>query len=101
MLSSIAPLPVIRPITDLRTHLNDVCAQATATHEPVVLTKNGCASYVLLDHDAFDAINRRTRAYLALREAEIEEQYNPSAISSSESDARMREIFAQWGRDYA
>ena len=101
MLSSIASLPIIRPIPDVRTHLNDVCAQATATREPVVLTKNGCASYVLLDHDAFDSINRRTRAYLELREAEIEEQYNPSAISSSESDARMREIFAQWGRDYA
>lgn len=24
-----APLPVIRPITDLRTQLNDVCTQAT------------------------------------------------------------------------
>ena len=44
-----APLPIIRPITDLRTQLNDVCTQATATQEPVVLTKNGTASYVLMD----------------------------------------------------
>ena len=47
-----APLPIIRPITDLRTQLNDVCTQATATQEPVVLTKNGTASYVLMDSAA-------------------------------------------------
>mgnify|MGYP000003527904 FL=1 len=97
----VAPLPVIRPITDLRTQLNDVCAQATDTQEPIVLTKNGSASYVLLDHDAYDAMNRDMRTYLALREAEIEEKYRPEAISAEESDARMREIFALWGIDYA
>ena len=47
------PLPLIRPITDMRTHLNDVCRQATETREPVVLTKNGTASYVLMDSDAY------------------------------------------------
>ena len=96
----VAPLPVIRPITDLRTQFN-VCAQATDTQEPIVLTKNGSASYVLLDHDAYDAMNRDMRTYLALREAEIEEKYRPEAISAEESDARMREIFALWGIDYA
>ena len=94
-------LPIIRPITDLRTQLNDVCAQATETQEPVVLTKNGAASYVLLDHNAYDAMNRSMRTYLALREAEIEEKYSPEPLSAQESDAKMREIFATWGLDYA
>ena len=85
-----APLPIIRPITDLRTQLNDVCTQATATQEPVVLTKNGTASYVLMDSGAYETAERRNRVYLALREAE------PAA----ESDAKMREIFALWGLDY-
>jgi len=96
-----APLPIIRPITDLRTQLNDVCTQATDTQEPVVLTKNGVASYVLMDSDAYEAAERRNRVYLALREAEIEEQYRPEAVSAEESDAKMREIFALWGLDYA
>ena len=69
-----APLPIIRPITDLRTQLNDVCTQATATQEPVVLTKNGTASYVLMDSAAYETAERRNRVYLALREAEIEER---------------------------
>lgn len=101
MPAALASLPIIRPITDLRTQLNDVCAQATSTQEPVVLTKNGSASYVLLDHDAYDAISRSTREYLALREAEIEEKYRPEALSAEESDARMREVFAFLGKDHA
>ena len=94
-----APLPIIRPITDLRTQLNDVCTQATATQEPVVLTKNGTASYVLMDSAAYETAERRNRVYLALREAEIE-RYRPEAVPAAESDAKMREIFALWGLDY-
>lgn len=96
-----APLPIIRPITDLRTQLNDVCTQATETQEPVVLTKNGVASYVLMDSGAYESAERRNRVYLALREAEIEERYRPEAVSAKESDAKMREIFALWGIEYA
>ena len=95
-----APLPIIRPITDLRTQLNDVCTQATATQEPGVLTKNGTASYVLMDSAAYETAERRNRVYLALREAEIEERYRPEAVPAAESDAKMREIFALWGLDY-
>lgn len=96
-----APLPIIRPITDLRTQLNDVCTQATDTQEPVVLTKNGVASYVLMDSDAYAGAEQRTRVYLALREAEIEERYRPEPLTAEESDAKMHEIFALWGVDYA
>lgn len=94
------PLPVIRPITDLRTQLNDVCTQATELQEPIVLTKNGVASFVLMDSNAYDAVERRNRVYLALREAEIEEQYRPDAFTADDSDAKMCEIFAIWKLDY-
>ncbi len=96
-----APLPIIRPITDLRTQLNDVCTQASEAQEPIVLTKNGVASFVLMDSNAYETAERRNRIYLALREAEIEEQYRPTALTAEESDANMREIFALWGLDYA
>lgn len=94
-------LPGIRPITDLRTRLNDVCTQATETQEPVILTKNGTAAYVLMDSDAYDAAERRNRVYLALREAEIEERYRPETLSEQDTDAKMKEIFSLWGMDYA
>lgn len=94
------PLPIIRPITDLRTQLNDVCTQATELQEPIVLTKNGVASFVLMDSNAYETAERRNRVYLALREAEIEEKYHPEALTADDSDAKMREIFAIWKLDY-
>ncbi len=101
MRTALTELPAIRPITDLRTRLNDVCAQATETQKPIVLTKNGNASYVLMDSDAYEAVGRSNRLYLALREAEIEEQYRPDALSETKSNAKMKEIFALWGLEYA
>ena len=95
------PLLSIRPISDLRVRLNDVCAQATETQEPIVLTKNGTAAYVLMDSAAYDEQKRQMRYYLALREAEIEEKYATGPISAEESDSRMRAIFETWGLDYA
>ncbi len=99
MISSSA-LPVIRPITDLRTHMNDVCSQATETQEPIVLTKNGTAAYVLMDSNAYESMVLHNRLVMALREAEIEEKYHPETLSKEESDTRMKEIFEQMGVDY-
>ena len=101
MATTASPLPIIRPITDLRTHLNDVCSQATDTQEPVVLTKNGVGAYVLMDSNAYDAMRRTDRYNLAIREAEIEQRYNPDPISAKEADKRMKDIFQLWGIDYA
>ena len=95
------PLPIIRPITDLRTKLNEVCEQATESRLPIVLTKNGQSAYVLMDSNAYNASEHATRIHLALREAELEERYRPETLTQKESDARMREIFAQWGLSYA
>ena len=101
MTAAVAALPLIRPITDLRTQFNDVCAQATESQEPIILTKNGVPAYVLEDCAAYEAAAQRTRMFLALREAEIEERYRPEALTAEESDARMAEIFKVWGLSYA
>ena len=86
MTAAVAALPLIRPITDLRTQFNDVCAQATESQEPIILTKNGVPAYVLEDCAAYEAAAQR---------------YRPEALTAEESDARMAEIFKVWGLDYA
>lgn len=94
------PLPIIRPITDLRQRLNDVCEQAKETREPIVLTKNGTPAFVLLDSDAYEDQQQANRLYLALREAEIEEQYRPESLPAKNADEDIRKIFATWGIEY-
>ena len=94
-------LPIIRPITDMRTKFNEVCAQATEEREPIVLTKNGTAAYLLYDCDAYEAEQRRNRVRMALREAEIEERYRPQPLSADESNERMSQIFSLMGLEYA
>ncbi len=93
-------LPIIRPITDLRTKMNEVCNQATELQEPIVLTKNGSAAYVLMDSQTYESIEQRERIYLALKEAELEEKYNPESISAKESNEQMAAIFKAMGITY-
>ena len=98
--ASARQLPIIRPITDLRQRLNEVCEQAKETREPIVLTKNGSPAFVLLDSDAYEDQQQANRLYLAIREAEIEEQYRPESIAAKDADDEIRKIFATWGIDY-
>lgn len=93
-------LPIIRPITDLRTKMNEVCHQATELQEPIVLTKNGSAAYVLMDSQTYEAMEQRERIYLALKEAELEEKYRPESISAEESDAQISAVFEAMGISY-
>jgi len=52
-------IPEMRPISDLRTHLSEIEQIAKQTGEPVVLTRNGAASLVVLDSEEY---NKRVRA---------------------------------------
>lgn len=97
---SAAVLPAIRPISDLRTNLNDVCEQARESREPIVMTKNGAPALVVMDSSAYEEQRQRDRVYLALREAEIEAKFESRLVSKSEADASMKQLFASWGIDY-
>lgn len=58
MHSTAAALPIIRPISDLRTKLNDVEIEAKKTGEPIIMTKNGMRLSLLLTvSGAVDQIN--------------------------------------------
>lgn len=92
-----APLPQIRPISDLRTDLNDVCDLARETREPIFMTKNGKASLVVIDCDAYEEQRQHDRYVLKLREAEIEARYREHTVSQEQLDATMQRVFDLWG----
>ena len=77
-----AAVPLIRPISDLRTDLNDVCAQA---------------SLVVIDCVAYEEQRQHERYVQKLREAEIEEKYRKETISQASLDETMERIFEVWG----
>ena len=90
------PLPLIRPISDLRTDLNGIFEEARETQQPIFMTKNGKASLVLMDCDAYERQRQHDRYVLKLREAEIEARYHPETVSQDELDQRMDTMFAKW-----
>lgn len=93
----LAALPLIRPISDLRTDLNDVCLQAQDTQQPIFMTKNGKASLVVIDCAAYEAQRQHERYVQKLREAEIEAKYKAETVSQAALDETMERVFAVWG----
>lgn len=91
------PLPAIRPISDLRTDLNGVCEDACETQQPIFLTKNGKATLVVMDCEAYERQRQHDRYVMKMREAEIEAQYHPESRALGEVGERMERIFATWG----
>ncbi len=87
-------IPAIRPISDLRTDLNSVCDEAHESRRPIFMTKNGKASLVVMDCDAYEQQQQHERYVLKLREAEIEARYQKDAVSMKEMNDRIGSIIA-------
>jgi prevent-host-death family protein len=90
-------VPNIRPISDLRTNLNDVCEQAQQTQQPIFMTKNGKASLIVIDCEAYKAQQQHDRYVQKLREAEIEAKYRDETFTQEEVTESMQRIFDFWG----
>ena len=90
-------VPQIRPISDLRTNLNDVCEMAEQTQEPIFMTKNGNAKLVVIDCGAYEQQLQHNRFVQKLREAEIEARYRTDSVTQAELDETMQKTFALWG----
>ena len=47
-------MPVVKPISDLQRNFGSIADSCHQTKEPVYLTKNGSASLVVMDAEAYD-----------------------------------------------
>lgn len=88
-------VPLMRPISDLRTNLNEVCEVAHETQEPIYMTKNGTACLVVFDSEAYEQQRMHDLYVMKLREAEIEAQYKKDAVSFDEVDKRIKSILKE------
>ena len=96
-----APLPLIRPISDLRISLNEVCDLARESQEPVFMTKNGKASLVVIDCKAYEEQRQHERSVQKLREAEIEARYVSETVPYDQVKRRVDAIIEAAERAHA
>lgn len=54
-------MPVVKPISDLRRNFGSIADSCHKIKEPVYLTKNGSASPVVMDAEAYDEQTRANR----------------------------------------
>ena len=87
-----AEIPSSYPISDLRTRLNEIESEAHEGRRPIVLTRNGASSLVLMSSDAYNEQIRHERAVRKLREAEIEEKYRSETYSHEYVKERVASI---------
>lgn len=90
-------VPQILPISDLRTDLNSVCDLAHESQEPIFMTKNGKASLVVIDCEAYEQQQQRNRYVQKLREAEIEAKYRKEYVTQDQLDETLEKSFTVWG----
>ena len=65
-------MPIIRPITDLRNHSNEISELCKRQNEPIFITKNGRGEFVVMSQDHFDRIQTRLDLYDKLGAAQAQ-----------------------------
>ena len=95
MTSACAGIPTIRPVSDLRAKLNEVCEEAKTSREPIIMTKNGSPELVVLSPEVYEEERQMARYEVALRENAIVQELNGNKTYSwGETKNHAKEIIA-------
>ena len=65
-------MPIIRPVSDLRSHFEEITKEVQLSREPVFLTKDGVGHIVVLSIESYEQNRYDIRVYDKLREAELQ-----------------------------
>jgi prevent-host-death family protein len=83
-------MPIIKPITDLKTKTAEISALAKKANEPIFLTKNGEGDLVVMSIDYYHAELRRQELVRKLMEAEFERASGAPTFSQDEVFTELR-----------
>jgi len=67
-------MPIIKPISDLRNHFNEISEICHKEGEPVFITKNGEGNLVVMSMAAYERERLLFDLYKKLLEAEMEDE---------------------------
>lgn len=99
-------MPFIKSSSELQRNFGAISDLAHETHEPIYITRNGEASLVVMDADAFDDMQRLHRQVLE-HEMHVLDAYMQSeeelqaGKTTSYDDYRLRRAAARHGGDAA
>jgi prevent-host-death family protein len=83
-------MPIIRPITDLRNHSNEISELCKQENEPVFITRNGRGELVVMSQERYETMEKRMKLYAELGVAEAEERAGIKGILLRAAVARLR-----------
>ena len=84
-------MKIVRPVSDLQNHLDEISKIAHETGQPVFLTKDGHVDIVLMSMEAYENLQFESEMYFKLREAELEAEMTDKRYSSKEVLKAMKE----------
>ncbi|MCL2765221.1 MAG: type II toxin-antitoxin system Phd/YefM family antitoxin [Treponema sp.] len=84
-------MPVICPVTDLKTRLSEITRVVHETDEPVFLTNKGYGDMVVMSMNNWEEMNFENEIYQKLIEAQAEAQSNPMRLSHDEVFKPLRQ----------
>jgi prevent-host-death family protein len=83
-------MPLIRPISDLRNHANEISELCHGADEPVFITKNGLGDLVVMSHAHYERIHNLLELYQKLGEAEALDAAGEKGITHREMMTRIK-----------
>ena len=92
-------MPVIRPISDLKTDLFGITKAVHENGEPVFLTNNGYGDMVVMSMENWEEMNFENEIYQKLLEARAEALSNPKRLSHDEVFSPLRKKIADLHSD--
>jgi len=84
-------MPVICPVSDLKTRLSEITKVVHEKDEPVFLTSNGYGDMVVMSMNSWEEMNFENEIYQKLVEAQAEAESNPFRLSHNEIFGPLRQ----------
>ena len=83
-------MPVIKPISDVRNHANEISRLCHQQDQPVFITRNGQGDLVVMSQAHYERLQARLELYRKLDEAEAQDTRGAKGIGHREMIRRLR-----------
>lgn len=76
-------MPIVRPIAELSTKLDEISKICRDSGEPVFMTRQGAAELVVVSHQEWERRQARLELYQALDEAEADQAAGDEGVEAA------------------